>query len=88
MLIMGVPPILALLGLFCGYFALGLGRDPYRWFLLGSLLGPVGFLVFFMPTLQRINLQCPACNQTVRTDDSFCRYCGYPLEDPPAGDLD
>lgn len=85
MMVFGIPAICALFGLFCGYFALGLGRDPYRWFLGGTLMGPVGFIVLFMPPVEQVNyrLSCGACNQIVYSGDRFCRYCGGRIEDIP-----
>ncbi len=82
MTILGVPAILALFGLFCGYFAVGLGRDPYRWFLLGTIAGPVGLIVLVMPPLQRAGCcqPCQACNQNIRPEDKFCRHCGAQVE--------
>lgn len=83
MMVLGTPAICALFGLFCGYFAVGLGRDPYRWFLLGTLTGPIGFLVLFMPPVRKADfcLSCRACNQIVHIGDRFCRYCGVRVED-------
>ena len=79
-MVLSIPAILAILGLFCGYFAAVSGRDPYRWFLGGTVTGTLGLLVLCMLPPRKAETDtspvCPACGRDVHIDDMFCRYCG------------
>ena len=66
------------------------GRSQVRWFFLGFLLGPLGFvLLLFIPKTQakkdeeafdRGELRkCPSCAELVKSETVKCRHCGDPL---------
>jgi hypothetical protein len=82
-MLLEIPAIFAVLGLFCGYFALGLGRNPYRWFVIGTILGPIGLIVLFLPESPYLNFarNCPSCGRIIRTEGVFCHSGGDREED-------
>ena len=82
--------LLAFIGLINIPIAQSRGRSLVRWFFLGFLLGPIGFiLLLFMPktqtkkdeeALDRGELRkCPSCAELVKSEAVKCRHCGDPL---------
>jgi len=69
-------------------FAIGGRRNrPYDGFLLGILLGPLGWLIVsFLPV--RYRRKCPECLGGVPMSARRCKHCGYRLPDPDDEDDD
>lgn len=67
-----------------GMIGLGIGRTRGRGgdgFLLGFLLGPIGWLVILL--LERHGRKCPECLGIVPEAAIRCRHCGIVLPDAP-----
>ncbi len=73
-------------GLLAAWTASRKGRSGLAWFVLGSLLGPFGLLIFFLPdslfggkgpsTGFQGFKTCPHCNFNNSGDAVFCQQCG------------
>ena len=56
------------------------GRSAVGWAMAGLLLGPLGFVVGLLPTLEGgAWRRCPSCAELVRREAVRCRFCGEAL---------
>ena len=50
----------------------------------GLLLGPLAFLLYFVPPApEQAQRTCPACAEVVKAEATLCKHCRQPL--PPMG---
>lgn len=68
------------------------GRDPFGWFLIGIVFGPIGLMAAIIAPeckagIDKISLKngsskrCPQCAEIIRSKAKICRYCGSNVAD-------
>ena len=65
--------ILIIQGIFsigCVLIAEKRGGQPFIWFLLGLILGPIAFIIALTS-----GKKCPHCQSWIPKDSKVCRYC-------------
>ncbi len=80
-----------LLGFASAILANAKGRSGCAWFLMGVLLGPLGFLMIgFMPKIEDISRNsnnvtriCPFCAEEVLVAAKVCKHCKNDLPRAP-----
>ncbi len=71
------------------------GRSGFLWFILGVLVGPLAFIVVFLPSMSMVSedraiqngesgdyKKCPFCAEAVRKEAIKCKHCGSELPAP------
>lgn len=69
------------------------GNNTFSWFLIGFLLGPIGFILSLVvkKDISEIEnravrngdaIKCPDCAELVKTDATICKHCGKKLPTP------
>ncbi len=77
-------------GLIAAIVATNKGRSGCGWFLVGVLLGPLGFILALVvsrnePEIEKRSIQsgdlkkCPFCAELVKREAVVCKHCGRDL---------
>lgn len=70
------------------------GRDGMGWFLIGAILGPIGFILSLVVAGNEENLQnsaiesgqfktCEYCAELVKAQAKICKHCGKDFPSKP-----